>query len=147
SVLTGLPGAGKTTALVQAAGFWAGRDDWPIPLFIRLSDFARRIGQKGALDLMIEIAVEDVDPGDRALIEAAIRAGVRSGTVALFRDGLDETRELRREVVSGIRRALEGVHPDVEVVLSTRDVAYADARSLTFCAVRLTPPEHAEKAL
>ncbi len=147
SVVTGLPGGGKTILLARATGFWAERDDWPIPILINLRKFVDRMDDEGTLDSFLRMATEDLEPSDRLLVQEAIRDGLSTGTVAIFLDGLDETRERRHDVLVRLRQMLLDIHPDVEIVLSTRDVAYADARSLGFAALRVQPPEYIASAI
>jgi len=99
------------------------------------------------LDVLVEVGAQQALRDDRDLVEAAIRKGLQSGSAALFLDGLDETRELRHEVVRRLDTALTQVHEDVEVVLSTRDAAYADARTLGFASLRLLSPRNPEKTV
>ena len=61
---------------------------------------------------------------------------IDSGQTVLALDALDETRDLRHEVIRLLAEFLEGLSRDVEVVVSTRDVAYAvvGPDRLTYCS-------------
>ena len=139
--MTGLPASGKSTAIRQAAAFYAERDSWPLPIHLHVTDFLQRTDIVAPFDAGVELAVRDADPQDRPLLEDELRDRAQQGSLAFFLDGLDETRERRHEAVQRVERMLQDVHSDVEVVLATRDLAYADAMTLGFKDVRLPPPQ------
>lgn len=141
ALLLGLPGSGKSTALRAAAAHYASRPSWPLPLVVRLERLARLLDVRGFDDALLEAAVQDQPVEEQApLREAAIDA-LRTGDAALFFDGLDETRDQRYHVVAGLQAELNNVDTAVEVLLSTRDVAYADAHTLGFRDLRLIVPD------
>jgi hypothetical protein len=146
-VLTGLPASGKSTALRQAAAFYADRESWPLPIHLRLTDFLQRTDMVAPLDAALELAVRDDDPQDRPLMEEELRDRAQRGTLVLFLDGLDETRERRFETVQRIERMFPHLHADVEIVIATRDLAYAAASTLGFKDVRLLPPQSMDEVV
>jgi hypothetical protein len=139
-VLTGLPGAGKSTAMDQLAALWAKDDDGPIPLIVKLPTFADLLRNQDPDNALIDAALWLVPPPDRKTIELEIRRRLSRGRVALFLDGLDETREQRYAVVKALGEIMGWIHPDVECVLTTRDVAYGAAQTLGWQSLRLSKP-------
>lgn len=146
TLLLGLPGSGKSTALRAAAGHYAARPSWPLPLVVRLDRVARLLDTRGFDDALLEAAFQD-EPVDQqaALRDAAVQA-LRSGDATLFIDALDETGKQRHRVVADLEVELRQMHPAVEVLLSTRDVAYADGQTLGFRDLRLIAPQHPHRA-
>jgi hypothetical protein len=65
----------------------------------------------------------------------------------LFLDGLDETRERRFETVQRVEQMCQHLHADVEIVVATRDLAYAAASTLGFKDVRLLPPQSMDEVV
>jgi hypothetical protein len=141
-VLVGPPGSGKSTTLRASAADFARREDWPLPVHVNLDRLARRLKDMSFRKALLELATEDLDAADAELMCEAVENGLRQGPIALFLDALDEAREQRRTVVQGLRRFLDTVHQDVEVVLSTREVGYADAQTLGFNEVAVSPPRN-----
>jgi hypothetical protein len=141
-LLLGLPGSGKSTALRAVAGYWVDRPDWPLPLVVNLKDLVSGLAHQSPLVGIMELATRDLASEDQELMAQGIRERSQEGALAIFLDGLDETRERRVEMVQYIERLLRQVHPDVEVVVSTRDAAYAEATSLGFKELRLLPPKN-----
>jgi hypothetical protein len=88
-VLTGLPASGKSTALRQAAAFYADRESWPLPIHLRLMDFLQRTDMVAPFDAALELAVRDDDPQHRPLVKEELRDRAQRGTLVLFLDGLD----------------------------------------------------------
>jgi hypothetical protein len=146
-VLTGLPASGKSTALRQAAAFYADRESWPLPIHLRLMDFLQRSDVVAPFDAALELAVRDADPHDRPLVEEELRDRAQQGPLVLFLDGLDETRERRHETVQRVGQMLQHLHTDVEIVVATRDLAYAAASTLGFKDVRLLPPQSMDEVV
>ena len=140
-LLTGLPGAGKSVALRQLAARWAAENDAPLPFLVSLKRLAA-ITQAGVdpRAALVEVVAERFPEEDRMPIGQTFKTALRTGRAALLFDGLDETRERRHQVIVQIEEVLRDVHPDVEVLLSTRDSAYAEARTLGFAELRLHPP-------
>lgn len=139
-LLTGLPGSGKSTALEHLAGRWAAERDGPLPLLVYAPDLLGKPPDRSALDWVIDIVSAQADGSDRALLGDAIRERSRRGGLALFIDAVDEARHRRHDVVREIERLVDQIHADVEVIVATRDVGYADSRRLGFPELRLVPP-------
>lgn len=146
-VLTGLPGAGKSTAVRRAAAVQAGEARSPLPIVVRLDVLARRLEHSGFIDAVIELASEDAPPADRELLREGLREAIASGRATLFLDALDEARGKSRAVVAAIMSFLEGIDPSVEVVLTTRDTKIADAAALGFREARLSEPEKLDRTI
>lgn len=143
SLLAGAPGAGKSTALKQAAAEWGRHTDWPIPVLVRLTEFLRASRTRSPLDALLIAAMEDVPADDQALLRSALDREIRIGNVALFLDALDETRERRFAVVKHLDRLFKHELASVsEIVLSTRDSAYADGATLGFRPLRVSGPRN-----
>ena len=144
-LLTGLPGAGKSTALKAAAAAYAARSEWPTPIFARLDQLAERPSGIGIRQKLIEIAVEEASGADRRILAAELDRVLDGPGVALFLDALDETRDRRHQILRDLRSFFDDLPGGVEVALATRDLAYADAGSLEFFELRLLAPKHAEE--
>lgn len=140
-LLLGLPGGGKSTALSIASARWARRQDWPLPIRVDLSALLPRMAEYSPLDNVIAVATQDLALEDRPLVRDKMVEAARAGEIAFFLDGLDETRERRLDVVRYLERLLQQVHVDAEIVVSTRDAAYAQAATLNFKELRLLPPD------
>ena len=125
----------------MAASYWVNRLDWPLPLVVNLKELISSLVHHAPLDGITKLVTRDLASGDQGLMTQRIRERAQDGSLTIFFDGLDETRERRVEMVQYIERLLSQVHPDVEVVVSTRDAAYAEAASLGFRELRLLPPQ------
>lgn len=141
TLLLGLPGSGKSTALAMTAAHWAARTSWPLPVLVDAKGLLRRIDQLPPLDNAISMVSLDLDSQDRVLIKERIAHCARTGMLAIFLDGLDQTQDRRVEMVRYIERLLQQIHQDNEIVIATRDVGYAQAATLSFKELRLLPPE------
>jgi hypothetical protein len=140
-VLTGLPGGGKSTAVAAAAAAWSRRESWAIPILLPLRRVARRDRAARPLrDEILDLAAERVDPFDRPIVRDALDVALGEGNVVLFLDGLDEAYARSLPLAGEIASLLRGLHKDTDVLLATRDVAYADAQILEFPDLRLTAP-------
>lgn len=146
-LLTGLPGAGKSTALRRAAAIQAGEAHGPLPIAIRLDVLARRVEHSGFTDAVIELASEDAPPADRELLREELREAIDGGRATFFFDALDEARGRSRAVIDAIMTFLDGVDPSVEVVLATRDTKADDAAALGFRHARLCGPERLDQTI
>ena len=148
-VLTGLPGSGKSTAVARVASEWARRHHWALPVLVSL----RRVAEKERFrklplrDDILNLAVEIVDPADRPMVRETLEHALSKGQAALFLDGLDEAADRSLELASDIAALLEEIHPDTDVLLATRDVAYADAQILGFRDLRLCPPRDTDRTV
>jgi hypothetical protein len=141
-LLVGPPGSGKSTTLRASAADFARREDWPLPIHVKLDRLAHRLKDTSFRNALLELATDELDASNAELVREAVEDGLLQGAVALFLDALDEARDQRRTVVQGLRRFLGTVHPDVEVILSTREVGYADAQTLGFSEVAVSSPRN-----
>jgi hypothetical protein len=139
-LLTGLPGAGKSTSVRIAAARQAGNPDAPLPVFISLDALANRLGSKGFGELLLDLATEHAPAADRALLREEIEAAIGAGNATLYLDALDETRARSRALVDALCDYLDGVKSSVELILTTRDSKIADAQILKLPEARLAPP-------
>ena len=146
-LLTGLPGAGKSTALRKAAAVQAGEARSPLPIIVRLDVLARRLEHSGFIDAVVDLASEDAPPADRELLREDLREAVASGSATLFLDALDESRGKSRAVVNAVLSFLEGADPSLEVLLATRDTKITDAAALGFREARLSEPEKLDRTI
>ena len=148
-VLTGLPGSGKSTAVARVVSAWARRSHWalPVPVSLRRVAEKERFRKQPLRDHILDLAVELVDPVDRPLVREAVEGALSSGQAALFLDGLDEAADRSLDLASDIAKLLEEIHPDTDVLLATRDVAYADAQILGFHDLRLCPPRDTDRTV
>jgi hypothetical protein len=146
-VLTGLPGSGKSTTLQRATAFYARTAGWPLPVFVRLDRLSKLLAARSFRDAVLDLATEDAGHADRETLRRSLDKAIDGGEVLLALDALDEARGMRHEVIRLLAEFLEGLSADVEVVVSTRDVAYADARSLGFRELRLMSPRDSERTV
>jgi hypothetical protein len=70
-----------------------------------------------------------------------------SGDALLLFDGLDESGARRHDLTTTLDGWLRGLHPATEIVLSTRDAAYASASTLKLHGVRISEPADLAAAL
>lgn len=136
-LLLGLPGAGKSSALSQLAGAWAADDEQPVPVVVPLQQFLSSPPPQSLRELVG--AGRFVPRDDPEVVDALVDRLV-SGEGALFLDGLDEARHRRFELIVAIHKIVDGVDEATDVVLATRDIAYADAATLGWPAMRLEAP-------
>lgn len=141
-LLTGLPGGGKSTTLRASAADYARRGDWPLPVYAKLTDLARSLDGRDFQQALFHAATPalDLNVEDLELVRGVYQRVLREGQIALFLDALDETRQERFATVQRIARFLDEAHPDIEVVVATREVAYADAKPLQFRDVEVSSP-------
>lgn len=141
-LLTGLPGGGKTTALRAVAGEWAKRSNWAIPIPVSLRRLAERerFRKRPLRDDLLDLASEVAVPKDRLLVRMGLDEALTNGDAVLFLDGLDEAADRSLALAADINKLLEEVHPETDVLLATRDAAYADASILGFRDLVLNQP-------
>jgi hypothetical protein len=142
-VVTGLPGGGKSTTIGNIAGEWASYMDWSLPILVPLRRIAEkeRFRERLLRDRIVEMAAESLDPLDRRLVIDALQEALRSGHAVLFLDGLDEAADRSLLLVTDIAELLTGVHPDTDVLVTTRDVAYVATQQLGFADFRVGRPQ------
>lgn len=148
-LLTGLPGGGKSTAVAAAVAAWARREHWALPVMASLRRIAEkeRFRKRPLRDDLLDVAVDVLEPADRPLVREVLDEALNTGHAALFLDGLDEAADRSLELASDIAQLLRDVHPETDVLVATRDVAYADAQVLGFRDIRLGAPSSASKAI
>lgn len=143
-LLSGLPGAGKSTALEQLAARWAGEKAAPVPVLVPLKDVARHEPRRGAdvtLDRLVEAATVGAPADERAVLNCALTGALRQGDAALLLDGLDECRKYAGVVTDGLAEVFNELHPDTGVVLASRDSALPAAAKLRLPHARLSEPQ------
>lgn len=146
-VLTGLPGGGKSTAMAVAAAQLVNVPKAPLPVLASLKDMFGQGRNGGSRQRLLSVVADRVRGNDRELLNGAIEERLDDGRIILFLDGLDETYEQRGAVVAELDRFLRGVHENVGVVLATRDVAYGQAATLGWSAVRLAKPAKLDRTV
>lgn len=147
TLLRGVPGSGKSVALEAAAAHYASRPGWPLPIVASLKRVAPRLASQGFGAALLEVAFEKEPVEDQAALRAAAVELMRCGDAAIFLDALDEARSASPTIVAGLREELSYSDPALEVLLSTRDVTYADAHVLAFPDLRLTDPDRPQKTV
>jgi hypothetical protein len=159
-VLTGLPGAGKSTAIRQAAGRLAqrlleqvhgqqpGDPGYPFPVRASLKDINALGNGQSFRDRMVTVAIRDDSTPDREILRHEIEARLDRGLpIALFLDALDETYDDRAKVVAQVDAFLVGLPESSCVLIATRDIAYGQAATLGWADFRLLPPERVDTLL
>lgn len=144
ALLLGLPGSGKSVALRAAAAHYAARPGWPLPIVASLQRVGRRLDSKGFSAALLEVAFENEPLEDQAALRDAATELLRRGDLAIFLDGLDESRSAFARIVAGLRETLDQSDPALEVLLSTREVTYSHAHTLDFPDLRLAAPDRPE---
>ena len=147
ALLVGLPGSGKSVALRAAAAHYAARPAWPMPIVVALDRVARLMNTTGFDDALLEAAFQEEPTESRGDLRAAAIEALRTGDAALFLDALDEVRSLRSRVLQGIDDKLKQLNPAVELLLTTRDVAYADAHTLGLPDLRVVSPDRPDETV
>lgn len=143
-VLTGLPGAGKSTALLQLASLIPHVDDL-LPIRASLREIEAQDHARPFRDRLLFVAIRDVPPVDRPLVLANLSRRLDEGEALLLLDGLDETYQRRAAVVAEVEAFLASCSEHVAVLLSTRDVAYGHAATLGWPDLRLAPPKSIDR--
>ena len=139
-LLTGLPGSGKSTALRAVAAEYAKRPGWPLPIVVRLDMLSKRLGEHGVRKALVELATSSASGMDRKVLASQLDDALNGPGIVLVLDALDEAREGRHEVLRQLKDFFAELDPDAEIVIATRDLAYADAASLGFFELRLLAP-------
>jgi len=147
-ILTGLPGGGKSTAVATVVGDWAKRDHWAVPMAVSLRRIAEkeRFRKRPLRDEILDLACEIAEPSQRALVRDALDQALGEGEAVLFLDGLDEAADRSLELAADLTRLLAELHPDTDVLLTTRDATYADAEILHFRDLVLNRPREPHRA-
>ncbi|SJM70104.1 NACHT domain-containing NTPase [Gulosibacter sp. 10] len=140
-ILRGLPGAGKSEAVRQVAGWLAAQPGAPLPLLVRLRDIAPLVTgvDDVSLDLLIRTAASHGGREPSAPLVRALQSEIRTGYCILLLDGLDETHAKRGVIAAGIAHVLAGLSADVGVLITTRESAMDAAAHLAMPVVDLKP--------
>lgn len=157
TVLTGLPGAGKSTALRKLAADLAGYQERrldnvamgdagvPFPVRASLRDINALGTTSSFRNRLIAAAIRDDRTEDQAHIREEIERLLDHGSIALLLDSLDETYDHRAKVVGEIDDLFDDLPNGVCALVSTRDVAYGQAATLGWSSLRLREPGDIEK--
>lgn len=143
-ILTGLPGAGKSTALARLAALLAETDD-RFPLLASLRTIDSLSPTRTFRDRLLEASLRDVADHDRERLRVEFSARLDRGDAVVLLDGLDETYDRRGAVVAEIEAFLAGCSDDLGVLLATRDVAFGQAATLGWPTYRLEPPQSLDR--
>ncbi|WP_143086754.1 hypothetical protein [Lentzea flaviverrucosa] len=148
TVLTGLPGGGKSTAIKRLAADLCSLPGAPLPVLASLRDINALPGTRTFRDRMIDIAIRHERSEDRIVLAGEIERRLHhGGGIALLLDALDETYDDRAGVVGEIEAMLADISPDVDVLLATRDVAYGHAETLGWLTLRVLPPRDTNRTV
>ncbi|WP_162243643.1 NACHT domain-containing protein [Aeromicrobium sp. Root344] len=143
-MIEGLPGMGKSTALVQLAAEWAIDPLAPLPIVIDL----RRVASEtqGTDDItiasLIRLARNVRGQEDESLLVDALLERIPADRVTLILDGLDEALSDRSRIVDAVGRVLREASLNLGLILSGRPSALNDASSLALPRVTLKSPEY-----
>jgi hypothetical protein len=141
-VLSGLPGSGKSVAISIAAARLLQVPNGPMPIVASLREIDRRDSSEGFRDRLLDVAVRDLPGSDRAILRRHLESLLETGKAALLLDSLDETHSRRGQVMRELHDFIGGISRDVNILLSTRDVAYAQAATLGWPEMRLSAPKN-----
>jgi NACHT domain len=141
-VLLGLPGAGKTSAVVQLAAHLAEDRDAPLPIFTKLQRACRAINDAHdiTIPLLVNDAIRNAPEQERAILAEVLARELTAGCALLICDGLDECGSRASTVADGLARLREGFSPDVGLVVTTRPSSSGPARKLALRESWLTKP-------
>jgi hypothetical protein len=144
-LLLGVPGIGKTTALIHLAAAAAGQAAAPMPIMVRLGKLADRLKNEREVEIADHVLVEamDVPTLDTTVADLVRREAlerIRAGSALVMLDALDETGDIRRDVARALRSWLDTVHDDLRVIVTSRDTAYSSAAVLGFTEAELGTP-------
>lgn len=150
-LLRGLPGSGKSVALVQLAARCVAMEHAPTPLLVRLQDLAASIVPGQAMkitnELLARTAAAVYAEADQSLLPEELASRMRNGDALLLLDGLDECRGKRHVVAEALHTWLSTAHQDIDLVLTTRDSAYASASILKLRELALCEPDDLDTTL
>lgn len=139
-VIRGLPGAGKSEVMRQAAAWLASDVSAPVPILVRLAELAGRLTADTDLTVDALVGLAAAAQGrDSVELRQALRQAIASGHSVLLLDALDEAFDKRGMLVEGIIRLLNDAHPDLGVVLTTRASAEDVVGSLSLPITELAP--------
>lgn len=146
-VLTGLPGGGKSTAIRSLAARLCTLPGAPLPVRVSLREIDALGSAQSFRDRLLDVATRDDAARDRPLLRSELEDRLSTGGVALLLDSLDETYDRRAAVAKDIDEFMASVSEDVDVLLSTRDVAYGEAATLGWSNLSLRPPSETDRTV
>jgi hypothetical protein len=146
-LLVGAGGSGKSVALRQVAARAALAEGWPVPIFVPLKALRAVSPDENPVEVIASVAASLVREPDRPQTARLLRDALDRGTALLLLDGLDECRDRAGHVVSSLSQLFGSVHPDTEVLLSTRPVREALGATLGLVPLALEPPEDLDETL
>lgn len=141
-VLDGLPGSGKTTAVLQLCARWSTDPAAPQPLYAQLRRIAPQLERSSDLTirLLVEAALSGLDGVDDHIISAQLAWMQREDNWLLVLDGLDETLSKRSLVTDGLLELIPSLAPNAGVMLVTRHTALPAVKKLQLPVVTLGTP-------
>ncbi|GGJ65867.1 NACHT domain-containing protein [Glutamicibacter ardleyensis] len=148
-IVTGLPGMGKSSALVQIAAALASDDAAPVPVLLDLKGIGQQIHTPSDINvprLMSQASKLGVET-DPTTLEAALHAEVVRGNVIFLVDGLDETLDKATITAAGLADLLPRLHPKCGFILTTRSNALVAAQQTGLTQVELVTPENLFESL
>jgi hypothetical protein len=131
-VLLGLPGSGKTSAVVQLAAHLAEDLDAPLPIFTKLQRACCAVTDAHdiTIPLLVNDAIHNAPEQERAILAEVLARELSAGCALLICDGLDECGSRASMVADGLARLREGFSPDVGLVVTTRPSSSGPAGKL-----------------
>lgn len=147
AILTGLPGAGKSTSVRRLAADLSLMTVAPLPVRVSLRDVDNRDRSRSFRDRLVEAAIAEDRPNDRAVLREEIDHRLDEGGVALLLDSLDETYDRRGAVVGEIERTLASISADTDVLLVTRDIGYGHAATLGWPTLTQASPKNLDRVV
>ncbi|MGV9362040.1 NACHT domain-containing protein [Amycolatopsis sp. NPDC003731] len=143
-LIEGLPGSGKSAAVVQLAALWAGDFDAPLPVLVRLKDLARRCSDASdvSVDLLCELAA-----AGKPDLSAGFQTVLARGHAVLLLDGLDECLEQAPVIAQGLKRVISQLPAQTGVVVTTRPGSTPAAHRLGLHPAELAAPRDLDSVL
>lgn len=141
-IVTGLPGMGKSSAIVQMAALLAEDEAAPLPILLDLKGIGPRIHTRK--DVNISLLVSQASKlgvgSDPSTLEAALKFELARGNVIFLVDGLDETLDRATITAAGLADLLPVLHEKCGFVLTTRSNALLAAQQTGLPKVELVTP-------
>jgi hypothetical protein len=147
-VLFGLPGAGKSTALREVAGWLATSEEGPIPVMANLTALAAKpTGGIITNSHVFSLASELISPELRPALLNVLEAAAVEGNVTFLLDGLDECGDRAAWVIDQINSMLEALPLENGLILATRHSARIAAGKLRLQSTTLLAPKDLSSTL
>lgn len=148
-IVTGLPGMGKSSALVQIAAALASDDAAPVPVLLDLKGIGQQIHRRSDINVsLLTSQASRLGVGtDPTTLEAALHAEVVRGNVIFLVDGLDETLDKATTTAAGLADLLPRIHSKCGFVLTTRSNALVAAQQTRLPQVELVTPKNLFESL